>query len=304
VDPLADVMDVSRVRGALLANVQARAPWGFEVPPTSGAVFHAVTSGTAWLRVDGEPALQLMPGDVVLFPTPVEHRLSATPTARCRLFTREMKQRLTDADGCLQLEGPGAVTTVVCATYDYDRDVAQPLLSLLPPFIHVRADPVAGAQIGALVSLLAAELGGRRAGARTAVDRLIDLLLIHTIRAWTAATADARPCWLRALDDPVVARTLALIHERPAERWTIDGLAREVHLSRATLARRFTRLVGETPQAYLTRWRIDLAARRLRDTTDSVETIARDVGYTSEYAFNRAFRRHRGQPPGRYRRAA
>src|SRR5690349_12027524 len=275
-DPLADVMDLSRVRGALLANVRARTPWGFEVTPTEGAVFHAVTSGTAWLRADGEPPRQLMPGDVVLVPTAAAHSLSATPNGRCQVFSRELKQRLTDADGCLQIQGPGAVTTIVCATYDYDRDVAQPLLSLLPPIIHVRADPVAGARVGSLVSLLAAELGGREAGARTAVDRLIDLLLIHTIRAWTAATADASPSWLRALDDPVVARTLALIHERPADRWTIDGLAQEVHLSRATLARRFTSLVGETPQAYLTRWRLDLAARRLRDTADPVERIARD----------------------------
>ena len=303
-DPLADVMDVSRVRGALLANVFARAPWGFEVQQTSGAVFHAVTSGTAWLRVEGEPTRQLMPGDVVLVPTSVPHRLSATPNGRCKVFSRELKQRLTDPDGCLQLEGPGAATTIVCASYDYDRDVAQPLLSLLPAVIHLPADPVGGRRIGALLTLLAGELGGREAGSRTAVDRLIDLLLIHTIRTWSAVTTAAEPSWLRALNDPVVARVLSLIHERPGERWTVDGLAAEVHLSRATLARRFSELVGEAPQAYLTRWRMDLAARRLRDSTDSVEAIARDVGYTSEYAFNRAFRRHRGQPPGRYRRAA
>jgi AraC-like DNA-binding protein len=303
-DPLADVMDVSRVRGALLANVCARAPWGFEVPRTSGAVFHAVTSGTAWLRAEGEPTRQLMPGDVVLVPTAAPHRVSATPGARCRVFTRELKQRLTDANGCLQLDGPGAITTVVCASYDYDRDVAQPLLSMLPAVIHVPADPVNGRRIGALLSLLASELGGHEAGSRSAVDRLLDLLLIHTIRTWSATTTSSEPCWLRALNDPVVARVLSLIHARPAERWTIDGLAREVHLSRATLARRFNAHVGESPQAYLTRWRMDLAAQRLRDSTDSVETIARDVGYTSEYAFNRAFRRHRGLPPGRYRRAA
>jgi AraC-like DNA-binding protein len=103
---------------------------------------------------------------------------------------------------------------------------------------------------------------------------------------------------------PVVGRALAELHARPAEPWTIASLAAEVHLSRATLARRFTELVGEPPLAYLTRWRMDLAARRLKATTEPVQSIARAVGYSSEYAFNRAFTRHRGQPPGRYRRAA
>ena len=132
---------------------------------------------------------------------------------------------------------------------------------------------------------------------------MIDLLLIHVVRTWSAA-GDERPSWLRALNDPVIAHVIAVLHDRPAEPWTIERLAAEVHLSRATLARRFAELVGEPPLAYLTRWRMDLAARRLRDTTDPVETIARSVGYTSEYAFNRAFSRHRGLPPGRYRRAA
>ena len=208
------------------------------------------------------------------------------------------------ADGDLLLAGPGAATTFVCAGYDYDHDVAQSLLSLLPAVLHVPADPVAGSQISAVVSLLAGELGTRDAGARTAVARLIDLLLIHAVRAWSASADGEPPSWLRALRDPVVARALAALHARPDEPWTIESLAAEVHLSRATLARRFTELVGEPPLTYLTRWRMDLAARRLKDTTDPVETIARGVGYTSEYAFNRAFSRHRGQPPGRYRRAA
>ena len=193
----------------------------------------------------------------------------------------------------------------MCAGYDYDHDVAQSLLSLLPAVLHVPADPVAGSQISAVVSLLAGELGTRDAGARAAVARLIDLLLIHAVRAWSATPTASRASWLRALHDPLIARALAALHERPAEPWTIESLAAEVHVSRATLARRFTELVGEPPLTYLTRWRMDLAARRLkRHRPSPVETIARAVGYTSEYAFNRAFRRHRGQPPGRYRRAA
>ena len=303
-DPLADVMDVSRVRGAMLANVRACAPWGLALPQSSGASFHALTSGTAWLRVEGAAELQLMPGDLLLLPTGIAHRLSSAPDGRCLPFDRTVKEQLMTADGDLLLSGPGAATTFVCAGYDYDHDVAQSLLSLLPAVLHVPADPVAGSQISAVVSLLAGELGTRDAGARAAVARLIDLLLIHAVRAWSASADGELPSWLRALRDPVVARALAALHARPDEPWTIESLAAEVHLSRATLARRFTELVGEPPLTYLTRWRMDLAARRLKDTTDPVETIARGVGYTSEYAFNRAFSRHRGQPPGRYRRAA
>ena len=301
-DPLADVMDVSRVSGAMLANVRAHAPWGLALPQSSGASFHALTSGTAWLRVEGAEPIQLMPGDVLLLPTGIPHRLSATPDGRCRPFDRTVKEELMTSEGDLLLDGPGAVTTFVCAGYDYDHDVAHSLLSLLPAVLHMPADPAAGSQITTLVSLLAGELGVREAGARAAVARLIDLLLIHVVRAWSV---DAEPpSWLRALHDPVVGRALAELHARPEEPWTIASLAAEVHLSRATLARRFTELVGEPPLAYLTRWRMDLAARRLKDTTEPVQTIARSVGYTSEYAFNRAFSRHRGQPPGRYRHAA
>jgi AraC-like DNA-binding protein len=303
VDPLAEVLDVSRVRGAVLANVRAHAPWGLALPQSTGASFHALTSGTAWLRAAGAEPLQLMPGDLLLLPTGIPHRLSSTPSGRCRPFDREMKQQQMTPDGDLVLDGPGAATTFVCAGYDYDHEVTQPLLSLLPPVLHLPADPIGGARIGAVVTLLAGELGAHDAGARAAVARLIDLLLIHVVRTWSAA-GDERPSWLRALHDPVIARALAILHERPADAWTIERLAAEVHLSRATLARRFAELVGEPPLMYLTRWRMDLAARRLRDTTDPVETIARSVGYTSEYAFNRAFSRHRGQPPGRYRRAA
>jgi AraC-like DNA-binding protein len=209
------------------------------------------------------------------------------------------------AAGDLTLPGAGAATTFVCAAYDYDLEVGSLLMGLLPQVVHVPADPVRGRDVAALVALLAGELGERRAGSRAATARLLDLLLIAGMRRWLAAAAsDVPPSWLSALRDPVVGQVLALLHERPAEGWTLGALAREVNVSRATLARRFAQHVGEPPLAYLTQWRMQLAARRLRDTSESVEAIARRVGYSSEFAFNRAFARHRGVPPGRYRRLA
>jgi AraC-like DNA-binding protein len=304
-DPLADVLDLSRVRGALMANVRAHAPWGLALPESGGASFHAVTAGTAWLRAAGHEAIQLMPGDLLLLPSGVSHRLSSEPKGRCQPFDRSMKEELMTPEGDLHLAGHGAVTTFVCAGYDYDLDVARPLMSLLPDVLHVPADPVGGRDIAAIVELLAGEIGVREAGSRAAVARLIDLLLIAAIRRWSEQQPqDAPPSWLTALRDPQIGRVLALLHDRPGERWTLAALAREVHVSRATLARRFAEAVGEPPLAYLGRWRMHLAAQRLRHTTNTVEAIAHELGYTSEFAFNRAFSRHRGQPPGRYRRLA
>ena len=177
-DPLADVLDLSRVSGALMANVRACAPWGLDLPQRQGAAFHAITSGIAWLRVTDADPLQVMPGDVFLLPTGARHRLSSEPNGRCRPFDTSMKERLMTPEGDLLLGDSGAATTFVCAAFDYDLDVAQPLMSLLPPVIHVPADPVARRDIAAIVELLAMELGARRPGSRAATARLIDTLLI------------------------------------------------------------------------------------------------------------------------------
>lgn len=300
-DPLSDVLDLSRVSGALMASVRACVPWGLDLPQRPGSAFHAITSGTAWLRVGDSEPVQLMPGDVVLLPAGDRHRLSSEPDGPCVPFDSSA----VTPDGDLTLGASGAASTFVCAAFDYDLDVGEPLMGLLPPLIHVPADPVAGRDVGAIVELLAMEVSARRPGSRAAAARLFDALLIAAIRHWLDRQADGEAAsWLRALRDPALARVLAALHERPAEPWTVESLARQVHVSRATLARRFAEVVGEPPMTYLARWRMHLAAHRLKYSTDTVEAIAREVGYTSEYAFNRAFARHRGQPPGRYRRLA
>ena len=304
-DPLADVLDLARVRGALMASVRAGHPWGLDLPQSPGASFHAVTSGLLWLRVAGPPARPAVGGR----PAAAADRYRArarvrAPTARRSRSTARSSASSIGADGELRLDGGGATTRILCAAYDYDRDIAHPLLALLPDVLHLPADPVAGAKVAAILALLAGEVGEHRPGARTGVARLIDLLLIQVVRWWIATGDDGRASWLRALRDPMLATVLAALHERPAEPWTVERLAATAHVSRATLARRFAEEVGEPPLAYLTRWRMDLAARRLRDGDEPVETIARAVGYTSEYAFNRAFSRHRGEPPGRFRRHA
>jgi AraC-like DNA-binding protein len=303
-DPLADVLDLSRVRGALLGSVSASAPWGLELPHSGGASLHAVTSGSLWLEVEGEDVRQIMPGDVLLFPAGTTHRLVSEPGIGCQRWNAEMKEERMSPAGELLLDGAGATSTFVCAGYDYDLEIAQLILVWLPQVLHVRADPVNARSVASLVELLAGEVGAPNAGSRAASARLIDLLLIEAIRRWIELGAESEAgSWLTAMRDPMIATVLGLLHSRTSEPWTLETLAAEVHVSRATLARRFNEAVGESPIAYLTRWRMSVALQRLKHSDDTVEAIAREVGYRSEYAFNRAFSRRCGQPPGRYRRA-
>lgn len=305
-DPLADVFDLSRVSGAVMAQLIAYEPWGVTVDPLPSAVFHAVVAGSCWLRLPGRTPQRLMPGDVVLLPTNTPHELVSAEDARTEPLMRLPQDSRGTPDGDVIIQGPGAGTRVLCAAYDYDHEVAHPLMSQLPPVLYLAAGmPGDDGSVAAILGLLALELGGRPPGSRAAVGRLIDVMLIHTMRAWLRMQQDdAADGWLLALRDPVVAQAMNAIHQRPHEPWTIESLAREVSVSRATLARRFARLVGETPPEYLTRWRMDLAAQRLRDTDDTIAAVAAAVGYRSEYSFSRAFTRHRGLAPGRYRRQA
>ena len=290
-----------------MATFDARAPWAIELPARQGAAFHAVVAGTCWFTTDGTPARQLSPGDLVLLPTGARHRLATDPELPARRFDEDLKRSLIRPDGELMLDGPGARTRILCAGYSYQADVTHPLLSLLPPVLHVAtAQPDSGPWLRTVLDLLAHETRSHAAtGSGTAALRLLDLLLIHVVRSWLDTDGDTMDAsWLRGLRDPVTARVLAVLHERPGHDWTLDTLAATANVSRATLARRFTHHVGEPPLTYLTRWRLDVAARRLRDTSLPVAAIAHEVGYHSEFAFNRAFTRAHGQPPGRYRRHA
>jgi AraC-like DNA-binding protein len=246
-----------------------------------------------------------MRGDVVLLPSGARHDLVSVPDGPTRAFEQVAKEQLMTPDGDLIIPGPGAQTCFLCAAYNYDHEVTQPLLSLLPPVLHVAAsDDEGNSPVHSTLRLLSAELGRRGVGTRTVVDRLIDVLFVHVVREWLdRGESHTTASWIRGLRDPAIARVLEVLHGRPAERWTLESIAREVHLSRSTLARRFSDRVGEPPLVYLTRWRMDIAARLLRESDEPVGEVGRRVGYDSEFAFSRAFSRVRGVSPGRYRRS-
>jgi AraC-like DNA-binding protein len=300
-DVLADVLAVSGVRGTLGARIEAGEDWGWWAAASPGAAFHAVTSGTAWLARPGHRPRQLMPGDVVLLPGGAEHILASDADALARTGEHASDGWERADTGVVKIGSGPVQTHILCAHYEHDPAVTTQVLALLPDLVHIRAQNGGGC-LEDTVRLLARELADPQIATAVVLDSLVDILLIQLLRVWLA-TQPAQPeaSWLGVLGDPVVGAAVTKLHEDPARPWTTATLAREISVSRATLSRRFPAVVGETPGAYLTRWRMDLAARRLRDTDDTLESIARSVGYTSVYAFSRAFSRARSQPPGRYR---
>jgi AraC-like DNA-binding protein len=303
VDLLADVLEVAGVRGAVAATVEAGEPWGFQLEPVVDAAFHAVTTGTAWLRVADRDPVRLMPGDVVLFPSGAAHALASEQDGPLTPWAHLAAEPGYQQNRTIEIGPRPAATRILCASYRHDRVVSTPVFTLLPEVMHIPAGSLSGS-LADTIRLIGSELNSRDLASSTVLNRLVDVVLIHLLRGWLrGATEPATPpaSWLRGLTDPTVNAALSALHGEPGQAWTVQSLARHVAVSKATLARRFAALVGESPAAYLTRWRMDLAARRLRDTDDPVEAIARAVGYQSVFAFSRAFARERAVPPSRYR---
>jgi AraC-like DNA-binding protein len=300
-DLLADVLAVSGVRGALAANIEAGASWGYAMKQSHGAVFHAVTAGTAWLELAGRPAVQLMPGDVVLLPKGAKHSLSSELGA---VIIPSEEEAGAEAGLPVRI-GTGPVTThILCAHYWHDPAISTRVFAALPEVLHIHGEN-SGTGLDDTIRLLARELASPQPAAAVVLNNLVNILLIQLLRDWLARRPpELERSWLGVLNDPLMTDALTRLHEAPERPWTTAKLAAELAVSRATLARHFAAVAGETPGSYLTRWRMDLAAVRLRDTDETLEVIAHSVGYTSVYAFSRAFQRSRSEAPGRYRTSA
>jgi AraC-like DNA-binding protein len=305
VDALAAVLAASGVRGTIAATLIAAAPWGLGLDGIAGAAFHAVIEGAAWLALPGTGEIRLLPGDVVLLPTGVAHVLASGPDASTVPFDRDAAQRALAAGEELHIGCGEAQVRILCAAYRQDPAITLPLLRLLPDLVHITAAR-ASAALHITLQLLAHETRQPAPGSAAVLDRIVDILFVQVLRSWLTegGPGTQEPSWLSALIDPVAGPALAALHAQPGRDWSVASLAAETGVSRATLARRFPAAVGDTPAAHLTRWRMDLAAQRLRDGDETVGAIARSLGYTSEYAFSRAFTRSRGMAPGRYRSAS
>lgn len=302
-DVLSDVLDLSGVRGSAGARIAAAGDWGVGWEGDRDAVLYVVTTGIAYLTVEADAPQLLTTGDVVILASGAAHTLASGPAVEihsCDVAAAHEARRLGDT---LRL-GEGEVQTqILGASYSHDPAGPTPVFSLLPPVVHLRAQQLESTLLD-VVRLLGRELARPGLATDLVLDRLVDILLVEILRAWLDGAPEADRSWWGVLRDPLLLQAVTRIHEAPGHPWTTESLAREVATSRQTLVRRFATFTGTTPSEYLTRWRMGLAAHRLRDTDDSLEKIASDVGYTSVYAFSRAFRRERALPPGRYRSAS
>jgi AraC-like DNA-binding protein len=303
-DVLASALSAEQVRAVVFARLRLGAPWRLAVPPADHAGFHIVERGACWLEPDDATLpVALAERDLVLVTNGAGHGLADAPgsTAKAVKIDTIAPPSAGTRQIAAGLDGPE--TALVCGGYVFDGRARVPLLRILPPFLHV---PHERASDGArsTLSLLLAELDSSGSGTRTIVSRLTDVLLVHVLRDWLRSVAGDDREWPAALGDAAVARALALLHEDPGASWSVVALARSVNLSRTTFVRRFRALVGEPPGTYLARVRMKAAARLLRETAAPLAEVGARVGYTSEYAFNRAFHRHQGTSPGRYRAQA
>jgi AraC-like DNA-binding protein len=289
----------------VIAQAELVPPWGLEVDPIAEAHVHVVQRGACWLRTAGERRhLHLTAGDVVLIRGGVGHSICDNPRTRpapYRSVLDAMPRRLA----ALPPSRAHETTVVLCAKYLFQHVGPHPLTTLLPPLIHLPAHHAERhVRLQLLLQLLRHEAIDAGSGSELVVPRLVDSLLVYVVRAWLEGQPVGAAGWFGALRDPAIAKALSVIHERPQSSWSVEGLAREVAQSRATFARRFAELVGESPVAYLTRWRMCLAIKLLSETELTLDEIATRVGYETAAAFSKAFRRSQRRAPGRFRAAA
>jgi AraC-like DNA-binding protein len=290
-DLLSDVLQTLRLRGRIFKQGSYCGAWALDATGATGTIFHLIGRGQAWLhREDERDPLVLRGGDLVMFPRADWHQLSGTPR-------REPRMRSGTT-------GEGPFTTVLCARVDFEEGAANPVLEALPSVIVVRGeDRGTSAELHALARLMLVEYEAAAAGRQGVLDRLAEAMFVLVLRHHM--TGEPRLTgFLGALKDERVARALAALHRRPGEGWHVHALAREAGMSRTVFAERFAALLGHTPMQYLAAWRMHLADEMLRGGRASVAQVAERLGYQTEAAFRRAFKRVRGVGPGDVRRRA
>jgi AraC-like DNA-binding protein len=317
-DALSEILQSVKLEGAVFYKAEFKAPWGFRSPPTSEAapflgkgpkhviVYHLLTHGRARCKVeDNTDCVELVPGDIVVFPHGDAHIISnGSPT--CIVDNgKHLKEVFSQGMALARDGGGGEPSLFVCGYMECDRELSKTFLGGLPPVfkVNIRNDP-AGQWLENSIKFSAREAGANRAGSDAVLARLSEALFVETLRRYMAELPQQQTGWLAGARDPGVGAALAHMHRAPGHPWTIANLAQRVGVSRSVLAERFRQYLGEPPMTYLSRWRLQLGARMLTSTSYSVAKISGEVGYESEPAFNRAFKREFGAPPARFRMTA
>jgi AraC-like DNA-binding protein len=308
-DNLAGLLDASRARGAFALRTVMRPPWSLRIVAESPLTLIAAIEGEVWITPDNGDPIPLNPGDVALTRAP-EHYNVADAAETAPQVVVHSGQRCCDLNGESMLEemthgvrtwgnDPDGGTVFMVGAYEHLSDISDRLLRALPPVLSIRGD----SWDTPLIPLLCSEVVKDEDGQAAVLDRLLDLLVTAVLKTWFARQDATRPEWWRHQGDRVVDHALKLMHEQPAENWTVDRLAKAAGASRAAFARRFQALVGEPPMTFLKNWRMALAADLLTQRDQTVSTVADQVGYATPYAFSAAFKRVGGMSPQAHRDA-
>ena len=320
-DVLSEVLSAVRLTGSVFFDVTATSPWVAEAPPSAqiaeavmpGAQhaieYHVLTRGSCWIAiVDGAPfePVQLHEGDIAVIPHGEPHALSSAPRMRAKPDLDV--HRRPKGDGSLPFKlrtGTGGTSDahLICGFFACDVRPFNPLLEALPRFMRIGrgTSPAADGLLEQFIRLASVEISDKRAGAQSVLNKLSELMFIEAIRNYMDQLEVDHTGWLSGLRDPLVGRAIGLLHAQPARSWTLDELAAEAGASRSALASRFTHLMAYPPIQYLTRWRMQLAAKRLTERGAKVAAVAQEVGYDSEAAFSRAFKKFSGRSPSEWK---
>ena len=321
-DALSEVLGAVRLTGAVFLDLELRDQWSILTAPARKIAdvlmpdadhvipFHLVTEGRCYARLaDGKDRVELGAGDLILFPAGDRHVLAAFSEAALRLKPVDLSAENLDEllkrgeVSVLKESGTGETTRIVCGFLACDRQLAEPILLSLPRMLKVSMrEGGTAAWVRSSIRFSVAESALARPGSAVVLARLSEVLFAEAVRHYMDELPPDKSGWLAGLRDRYVGRALSLLHEQPAHPWTVDGLAKKVGLSRSALGQRFNTLIGAPPMQYLTRWRTSLAARQLRESDAPIIRVATDVGYESEAAFNRAFKREFGLPPATWRK--
>jgi AraC-like DNA-binding protein len=313
-DAFSDVLRVIRLAGGVFLEAEFSAPWcingkisadhckPFLVTPRHIIASHFVAAGQMRLVSDGDEPVDVRAGELVLLPHNDAHAFGSDLDAAATPAHKVMQPPQTGGIARIQYGGGGAVTRVLCGFLGSET-AFDPLLSALPKVLKLDLRAItSGAWIESSFRFAVSEIAAGRMGSTAVIAKLSELLFVEAVTQYVAGLPAERRGWLAGLRDPQIGRALALLHSRSVEPWTADSLAAEVSMSRSAFAERFTSLVGQPPMHYLALWRMHVAAQRLRESHDSMAKVAFSVGYESEAAFSRAFKRQFGVAPGIWRR--